>query len=99
MLFPVCQGKNRKLAICPKDSKCFQSSLRYSGHLAQLSRNRGLSSLDMGALGHVHPAQRTLKMSSCTYWVSLQRPLMSLQKPLDLFIPTHGTTGTSTKRV
>ncbi|KAM7315927.1 hypothetical protein ACRRTK_025051 [Alexandromys fortis] len=68
--------------------------LSEQGHLPNLPEDEEDSSPEQGVLEHVLPAQGSLE-TSCSPGVPLQKPLLSLERPLDLSIPTQGNAGTS----
>ncbi|XP_057616584.1 mucin-17-like [Chionomys nivalis] len=92
--FQAAQGAKELLPSAQGPQESFPPSLSYSRHLPNLPGDLEDSSLERGILEHVRPAQGSLE-TSCSPRVSLQRPLLSLQRPLDLSISTQGNAGTS----
>ncbi|XP_041910283.1 mucin-12-like [Arvicola amphibius] len=92
--FQAAQGAKELLSSAQGPQEKFPSSLSYSGHLHNLPGDQEDSSLEQGILEHVPPAQGSLE-TSCSPGVSLKRPLLSLERPLDLSILTQGSAGTS----
>ena len=90
----AAQGAKEILASAQGPREKFPPSLSYSGHLHNLPEDEEDSSPEQGILEHVPPAQGSLE-TSCSPGVPLQKPLLSLERPLDLSIPTQGNAGTS----
>lgn len=91
--FQAAQGAKELLSSAQGPQECFPPSLSYSEHLPNLPGDQKDSSLERGILENVFLAQGSLE-TLCSPGVSLQRPLLSLQRPLDLLIPTQESSGT-----
>ncbi|XP_057609323.1 mucin-17-like [Chionomys nivalis] len=91
--FQAAQGAKELLSSAQGPQESFLPSLSYSEHLPNLPGDREDSLLEQGILEKVFPAQGSLE-TLCSPGVSLQRPLLSLQRPLDLLIPTQESAGT-----
>ncbi|XP_038168257.2 mucin-17-like [Arvicola amphibius] len=91
--FQAAHGAKELLSSAQEPQESFLPSLSYSEHLPNLPGDQEDSSLEQEILENVFPAQGSLE-TLCSPGVSLQRPLLSLQRPLELFIPTQESAGT-----